>query len=99
MLKAPIPPNEAERLAALHSLNTLDTPREECFDRITQAAAKLHLPIYTISFIDSDREWYKSCVGLNSSEGGRDVSLRGHTITPGIVVCSSWLVCYSVRQQ
>lgn len=84
MKEAPIPENEAARLFATQSLGILDTPYEERFDVITRAAAvQPHAPICTISIIDKDREWFKSCVGTPAREGERAVSFCGHTITQG----------------
>lgn len=79
-----IPANEAERLAAVHSLGVLDTPPEERFDRITRdAIEQFHVPICTISLIDTNREWFKSCVGTLVKEGDRAASFCGHTIVNG----------------
>jgi GAF domain-containing protein len=81
MLAAPTPPNEAERIAALYSLLILDTPREERFDKIVEfAAMEFDVPIALISLLDSDRQWFKSFVGLTACETGRDVSFCGHAI-------------------
>lgn len=81
MIAAPTPDNEAERLAALYALLILDTPREERFDKIVAfAAAEFDVPIALISLIDSDRQWFKSSVGLSACETGRDVSFCGHAI-------------------
>ena len=56
---------EARRLDALHKLNLLDTPPSEAFDRITRMAASLfNLPIAAISLTDTDRQWFKSRVGV-----------------------------------
>jgi EAL domain-containing protein (putative c-di-GMP-specific phosphodiesterase class I)/GAF domain-containing protein len=56
---------EARRLDALHKLNLLDTPSSEAFDRITRMAASLFkLPIAAISLTDTDRQWFKSRVGV-----------------------------------
>jgi EAL domain-containing protein (putative c-di-GMP-specific phosphodiesterase class I)/GGDEF domain-containing protein len=56
---------EARRLDALHKLNLLDTPPSEAFDRITRTAANLfQLPIAAVSLTDSDRQWFKSRVGV-----------------------------------
>jgi EAL domain-containing protein (putative c-di-GMP-specific phosphodiesterase class I)/GGDEF domain-containing protein len=56
---------EAERLDALRKLNLLDTPPSEAFDRITRMAAQLfQLPVAAVSFTDSDRQWFKSRVGI-----------------------------------
>lgn len=81
MKKAPIPDNEAGRLEAVRRLSILDTKPEPRFDVLTrEAAAKFKAPIAMVSIIDSNREWYKSCIGVDQKEGGRDVSFCGHTI-------------------
>jgi EAL domain-containing protein (putative c-di-GMP-specific phosphodiesterase class I)/GGDEF domain-containing protein len=56
---------EAERLDALYKLNLLDTPPSEAFDRITRMAAQLfQLPVAAVSLTDSNRQWFKSRVGV-----------------------------------
>ncbi|MBT6484632.1 MAG: GAF domain-containing protein [Planctomycetaceae bacterium] len=81
MSKAPLPANEAERLAALYRLEILDTPAEERFDRITRIAAELFdVPISYVALLDGDRQWFKSSCGLNVSETPRDVSFCSYTI-------------------
>ena len=57
---------EDERLHALKQLRLLDTPPAESFDRITRMASQLFdLPIAAISLTDSDRQWFKSRVGVD----------------------------------
>ena len=57
---------EAERLHALHKLGLLDTAPSEQFDRITRMAAQVFgLPIAAVSLTDSDRQWFKSRVGID----------------------------------
>lgn len=81
MLSAPLPSDEAERLYALRSLDLLDTPREERFERITRLAVRLFgLPIATISLVDGEREWLKSVQGLALREIPREHSLAAHAI-------------------
>jgi GAF domain-containing protein len=81
MVSAPIPDNEADRQTVVESFGILDTDPEERFDHITKAATeKLKAPISTVSIIDKDREWYKSCVGVQAKEGKRDVSFCGHAM-------------------
>jgi EAL domain-containing protein (putative c-di-GMP-specific phosphodiesterase class I) len=59
------PTSEADRLDALHKLNLLDTPPSEAFDRVTRMASQLfQLPIAAVSLTDSDRQWFKSRVGV-----------------------------------
>lgn len=56
---------EAARIDALRKLNLLDTPPSEAFDRITRMAARLfNLPIAAVSLTDTDRQWFKSRVGV-----------------------------------
>jgi EAL domain-containing protein (putative c-di-GMP-specific phosphodiesterase class I) len=56
---------EAARLEALRQLELLDTAPSEAFDRITRMAAQLfQLPIAAVSLTDSDRQWFKSKVGV-----------------------------------
>jgi EAL domain-containing protein (putative c-di-GMP-specific phosphodiesterase class I) len=56
---------EAARLEALRKLNLLDTPPADALDRITRMAAELFkLPSAAISLTDSDRQWFKSRVGI-----------------------------------
>ncbi len=79
MEKAPIPKNDKERLESLWALKILDTRPEERFDRITNLATRLlHVSISTITLVDKDREWFKSCKGLPATEGPRDISFCGH---------------------
>lgn len=80
-LPAPIPDDEASRLAALHALGILDTPPEERFDRFTRIAAALfQAPVALISFVDHDRQWFKSCFGIDECESSRESSFCAHAI-------------------
>ncbi|MEM9694328.1 MAG: GAF domain-containing protein [Myxococcota bacterium] len=81
MKAAPIPDNEAARIAALHALELLDTDPDERFDRVTRAARTLlGVPMALVSLIDSDRQWFKSKCGLDADQTGRDVSFCGHVV-------------------
>lgn len=81
MIAPPRPPNEDRRLLALQSLAVLDTPSEERFDRVTRLAARIFdVPIALVSLVDSDRQWFKSCVGLSVKETPRSISFCGHAI-------------------
>lgn len=60
---------EQERLFALRQQNLLDTPPSESFDRITRMASRLfNLPMAAVSLTDSDRQWFKSRVGVTHTE-------------------------------
>ena len=81
-MKAPeYPKNEDIRVAALRSLDILDTEPEERFDRLTRIAKRLFkVPIALVSFVDINRQWFKSCQGLEVKEMPRDISFCGHAI-------------------
>ena len=75
------PENEAARVQALQGLNLLDSAPEERFDRLTRLAKRLfNVPIALVTLVDKDRQWFKSCVGLDATETPRDVSFCGHAI-------------------
>lgn len=75
------PLNENQRLAALKSLGLLDSPAEERFDAITRTVAStFDVPIVLLTLVDSDRQWFKSNVGIDTKETNRDVSFCGHAI-------------------
>lgn len=81
MQKPGIPQDEEVRLKTLRSLNILDTPAEERFDRLTRLAKRIFdVPIAVLSLLDENRQWFKSCVGLDVHETSRDISFCGHTI-------------------
>ena len=79
-----IPPRthefETERLAALQTLNLLDHPEEERFDRYTRLAKALcEVPIASVSLIDANRQWFLSCSGLDTRQTSREVSIAART--------------------
>jgi signal transduction histidine kinase len=74
-------PYEDRRLAALRRYHVLDTPSEAGFDRITRLAARwLDVPIALVTLLDADRQWFKSCVGLDLQETPRDVSFCAYNL-------------------
>jgi GAF domain len=78
---APIPDNEAQRLAALRSAMCAYVPREERFDRITRMAQRMmHVPMALISMVEDDVQWFRSAQGLSVSETARSISFCGHAI-------------------
>lgn len=81
MLVPAKPINEPQRLDTLRALNVLDSAPEERFDRLTRLAKRLFgVPIALVSLVDADRQWFKSCMGLDATETSRDVSFCGHAI-------------------
>ncbi|ACL96531.2 hybrid sensor histidine kinase/response regulator [Caulobacter vibrioides] len=72
---------EAARIRALLDLGILDTPPEQEFDDIVQAARDAcQAPIAVLSLIDSDRQWFKARVGIEACETERDASFCAHAV-------------------
>lgn len=81
MIKPGVPEDEPARLSTLRALNILDSAPEERFDRLTRLAKRLFgVPIALVSLVDENRQWFKSCVGLDASETSREISFCGHAI-------------------
>jgi len=67
--------NEKARVQALRKYQILDTDPEKAFDDLTILASSIcNTPMALISVIDSDRQWFKSKVGVDLSETPLDVS-------------------------
>lgn len=81
MIKVPIPPDEQERLLALHQYNILDTEREQDFDDIVKLAAHIcEIDTAHISLIDADRQWLKAIVGLGAQNVDRNLAFCSRAI-------------------
>jgi PAS domain S-box-containing protein len=79
--QAPIPENEAERIATLRSYGVLDTLPEQSYEDITKLAAFIcETPISLVSLIDQDRQWFKSERGLGARETPRSESFCANTL-------------------
>lgn len=89
MLPAPIPAEEAARLAALRRLAILDTAASDRLDLITlKLAEALDAPIGLLSLVDAERVFWLSASGLPpevaaSRGAARSTSLSGHVVAAG----------------
>jgi PAS domain S-box-containing protein len=72
---------EAERLAELRTFEILDTPPEEAFDELTALAAHIcEAPFALITFVDEDRQWFKSRRDWSLEETAREIAICTHAI-------------------
>jgi diguanylate cyclase (GGDEF)-like protein len=75
------PGREALRIRTLYNLSVLDTRTEERYNRLTRIAQRVFdAPIVLISLVDTDRQWFKSSLGLDLTEMPRSISFCGHAI-------------------
>ncbi|HEV7300711.1 MAG TPA: PAS domain S-box protein, partial [Tepidisphaeraceae bacterium] len=59
----------------------LDTPGEQAFDDLVRLVAHVcQTPVAVINFIDRDRQWFKSELGLGVRETPLDASICAHAI-------------------
>ncbi|MEQ8237773.1 MAG: histidine kinase dimerization/phosphoacceptor domain -containing protein [Cyclobacteriaceae bacterium] len=81
MQKVPKPANEKERLKSLYDYEILDTKEEIDYDGITEIAAGIcDTPISLVSFVDKDRQWFKSHFGMTERETPISSSFCAHAI-------------------
>jgi PAS domain S-box-containing protein len=67
---------EEERLAALHGYGILDTPPQQAIDDLVRLTAELlDAPIAAVNLIDTDRQWFKSEIGLGVRQMPLDDSI------------------------
>jgi len=81
MSAAPVHRQERERLEALRGYRILDTSPEKGFDDLTYLASALcKTPIAVVAFVDRDRQWFKSRVGLTIPQTSRGISFCAYAI-------------------
>jgi GAF domain-containing protein len=80
-MRARQPENEPERVEALRRYQILDTDYDEAFDTAARLAAHVcQTPTALITFVDEDRQWFKSHYNFDMRETSRDLSFCAHAI-------------------
>ncbi|MBL7254743.1 GAF domain-containing sensor histidine kinase [Paractinoplanes lichenicola] len=80
-MKAPLPDNETDRLAALYALDILDSEPEQDFDDIVALASNVcGTPMSLVTLLDTDRQWFKARVGTEKTETDRDSAFCAHAV-------------------
>lgn len=90
---AALPDDEDVRLLDLHSYDILDSAPEREFDDLVQLASQIcKCPISMMTFVDSDRQWFKAKLGLKVNETARSTSFCSHTILSDkmMIVENAW---------
>ncbi|MBP5972279.1 PAS domain-containing protein [Brasilonema sp. CT11] len=75
---------DTNRLAALSRYDILDTPPEAGFDDLTQLAAQIcQTPVALITFVDANRQWFKSSFGVQMTESPLSVGFCPAVVQSG----------------
>jgi GAF domain-containing protein len=90
---------EPGRLAALHDAALLDSPPEEPFDRLARLAARVvDAPVALVSAVDSDRQFFKSCLGLPEPWASRRETPLSHSFCQHVVAAREPMMISDARE-
>ena len=87
------------RLRQLHGTFLLDSPTEDGFDRLTSLTATvLNVPVALVSLVDSDRQFFKSCHGLDQPWASERQTPLSHSFCQHVVHARRPLVVSDARE-
>lgn len=90
---------ELERIAVLEATSLLDSPADASFDRFTRLASNiLQAPVALVSLVDQQRQFFKSCVGLNEPWSQTRQTPLSHSFCKHVVTTSEVLMIEDARQ-
>jgi hypothetical protein len=88
-----------ERLRELHRSMLLDSPPEESFDRLTRLTSSvLNVPVALVSLVASDRQFFKSCLGLRQPWAAQRQTPLSHSFCQHVVESRRPLVVSDARE-
>ncbi len=86
-MKAPIPADEARRLAALHRYGILDAPADPDLEAITRLASHIAgTEVAVINLIDADRQVQPAATGMEPGTFTRDQSMCAHVVAEDALI-------------
>ncbi len=87
------------RIAALQESALLDTPPEDCFDRLTRLAARiLHAPASMMTLVDPQRQFIKSSYGLREPWTSTRSTPLAYSFCQHVVVSGAPLLIKDARK-
>src|SRR5687768_622787 len=90
---------DKDRLDALHATGLLDSDISPSFDRLARLAAHvLHAPVALVSLVDSDHQFFKSCLGLPEPWATRRGSPLTHSFCQHAVASREPLLVSDARE-
>lgn len=80
-MRAPVPVDDAARVAALRRLGLLDQPPAADLEGVARIAAHVaRAPFALVNLLDADRQWTAAASGLSCGSVPRDLTPCAHTV-------------------
>jgi GAF domain-containing protein len=99
LLEAAAAVEDQDRIDALHATGLLDSDISPSFDRLARLAASvLNAPVALVSLVDSDRQYFKSCLGLPEPWATQRGSPLSHSFCQHAVASREPLLVTDARQ-
>jgi hypothetical protein len=99
LLDAAAAVNDPDRLEAVRATNLLDSDITPSFDRLARLASHvLHAPVALVSLVASDRQFFKSCLGLPEPWASRRQSPLTHSFCQHAVASREPLLVDDARE-
>jgi GAF domain-containing protein len=99
LLDAAAAVKQADRLDALRATGLLDSDVTPSFDRLARLAAHvLNAPVALVSLVDSDRQFFKSCLGLPEPWASERGSPLTHSFCQHAVASREALIVSDARE-
>ncbi len=99
LLDAAAAVKQSDRLDALRATGLLDSDITPSFDRLARLAAHvLNAPVALVSLVDSDRQYFKSCLGLPEPWASQRQSPLSHSFCQHAVASREPLLVNDARE-